>query len=602
MSISAKSSKTMEYGPAPEDAHEAMLAGAAQRRFEHFIGGAWVKPASGEYFDSSDPATGETLAEVALGNKDDVDAAVAAARKALPAWAALGRTRARALSVCAGPAGAEACAPARGAGDDGQRQADPRDAATSIFRWWRGISITMPAGRSCWSSELPASTGCGVVGQMIPWNFPLLMLAWKIAPALAAGNTVVLKPAEYTPLTALAVCRDLRRGGLPPGVVNIVTGDGANGRGAGRASGRRQDRLHRDRRRSAASSARRPQAPARSCRWSSAASRRSSSSTTPISIAAVEGVVDAIWFNQGQVCCAGSRLLVQEGIAERSYDKLRARMEKLRVGDPLDKAIDIGAMVEPVQLEHIRGAGREGVERGRADAGSRRGPLPARAASIRRRCSPVSRRQRRWRRRRSSGRCWSSMTFRTPAEAVELANNTPLRAGREHLEREHQYRARSRRAAEGRRGVDQLDQPVRRGCGFGGYRETGFGREGGREGMLEYLAPKWLHALPAAPAKAARLRPRRRPKRRALRPAGSPTLTGIDRTVKLYIGGKQARPDSGYSFTVLRARGASWSARSALGNRKDIRNAVGGGAQRQRAGRALRRIIARRCSITWPRT
>ena len=232
------------------------------------------------------------------------------------------------------------------------------------------------------------------------------MLAWKIAPALAAGNTVVLKPAEFTPLTALLFAELLRGGQLPPGVVNIVTGDGETGAalvehpGVDKIAFTGSTEVGRDR------SARRPRARARSSRSSSAASRPFIVFDDADLDSVVEGVVDAIWFNQGQVCCAGSRLLVQEAIADRLIAKLRARMETLRVGDPLDKAVDIGAIVAPVQLERIQRAGAAGRRGGRDALAAVVGLPEGGPASIRRRCSPTSRPPPPSRRSRSSGRCW----------------------------------------------------------------------------------------------------------------------------------------------------------------------------------------------------
>ena len=245
----------------------------------------------------------------------------------------------------------------------------------------------------------------GVVGQIIPWNFPLLMLAWKIAPALAMGNTVVLKPAEFTPLTALLFAELVEEAGLPPGVVNIITGDGRTGEALVTHPGRRQDRVHRlDR-----------GGPGHPVATAGSGKRISLElgGKSPFIVfddadldSVVEGVVDAIWFNQGQVCCAGSRLLVQESIAERLVRKLRARMETLRVGDPLDKARRHRRHRGAGAARADRAAGEAGRGGRRRSAGSPAGAAPPTAGSIRRRCSPMSRRPPPSRRRRSSGRCW----------------------------------------------------------------------------------------------------------------------------------------------------------------------------------------------------
>ena len=310
------------------------------------------------------------------------------------------------------------------------------------------------------ADEFPGHEPVGVCGQIIPWNFPLLMLAWKIAPALAAGNTVVLKPAEFTPLTALAFAEICREAGLPPGVVNIVTGDGATGAAL-------VDHPDVDKIAFTGSTE-----VGRLIRKATAGSGKKLSlelgGKSPFIVledadldAAVEGVVDAIWFNQGQVCCAGSRILVQEGVAPKFLAKLQRRMETLRVGDPLDKSIDMGAIVDPVQLAAHHRARGEGQGRGRHAAAGRLRAARRPATGSRRRSSPMSSRLDRAWTSRSSARSPRVMTFRTPEEAVQLANHTRYGLAAIDLVGEHQPGARYRRARQGRRGVDQLHQPVR---------------------------------------------------------------------------------------------------------------------------------------------
>src|SRR5580698_5095435 len=343
----------MEYGPALEDPQEALLwLDGHKRRFVHFIGGEWLEPANGGFFDSSDPATGEKIASVAQGSAADVDAAVQAARKALPQWQALKpHTRARFLYAMA-----------REVQKHSRRLAvlETIDNGKPI-RESRDIDIPLVARHfyyhAGWAqmleSEFPQYTACGVVGQVIPWNFPLLMFAWKVAPALAAGNTVVIKPAKYTPLTALAFAELAMEVGLPPGVLNVLTCDAKNGQalvehpGIDKVAFTGSTDVGRIIRKATANSPKKLSLEL--------------GGKSPFVVfddadldSAVEGIVDAIWFNQGQVCCAGSRLLVQERVAETLYTKIRARMETLRVGPPLDKSIDIGAIVSPVQLETIR--------------------------------------------------------------------------------------------------------------------------------------------------------------------------------------------------------------------------------------------------------
>src|SRR6267143_3765671 len=330
----------MEYGPAPEDSKDAQAwLDHHQRLFGHFMQGAWQKPSTGEYFDTTDPSTGEKLASMAQGSAADIDAAVKAARAALPKWQALTpHARARYLYALA-----------RQVQKHSRRLAvlETMDNGKPI-RESRDIDIPLVARHFYYHAgwpqlleqEFPGYQACGVVGQIIPWNFPLLMLAWKIAPALAAANTVVLKPAEFTPLTALAFAELCNEVGLPPGVVNIVTGDGSTGEALV---------VHPDVDKIAFTGSTEV---GRAIRRATADSHKKLSlelgGKSPFVVfedadldSAVEGLVDGIWLNQGQVCCAGSRLLMQESIAAQLSRKLQARMATLRVGPPLDKTTDI---------------------------------------------------------------------------------------------------------------------------------------------------------------------------------------------------------------------------------------------------------------------
>ncbi|HEV2323069.1 MAG TPA: aldehyde dehydrogenase family protein [Terracidiphilus sp.] len=561
---------TMEYGAAPEDPKQAVQwLERHHRRFEEFIGGAWVKPASGEYQATSDPSTGETIAEVAKGNRQDVDAAVEAARKAFPAWQALsGHERARYLYALA-----------RQVQKHSRRLAvlETMDNGKPI-RESRDIDIPLVARHfyhhAGWAqlldSEFPGYAACGVVGQVIPWNFPLLMFAWKVAPALAAGNTVVIKPAKYTPLTALAFAELAMEIGLPAGVLNVLTCDAKTGQALIE---------HPDIDKVAFTGSTEV---GRIIRKATANSTKKLSlelgGKSPFVVfddadldSAVEGIVDAIWFNQGQVCCAGSRLLVQERVAETLYAKVRARMETLRVGPPLDKAIDIGAIVSPVQLETIRRMVDEGVAEG-ARCWQPNNPLPQKGCffpptlltDVHPAAAVVQ--------EEIFGPVLVGMTFRTPAEAVELANNTVYGLAAsiwsENINVALDLAAQVKAGVVWVNSTNQFDAA----CGFGGYRESGYGREGGREGMLEYLIPKWLHSLP--PARAAAPHAQVAPDESEDEADGFHlTNSSIDRTVKQYIGGKQARPDSGYSFPVY-GKDGQLLGEAPLGNRKDIRNAV----------------------------
>ncbi len=556
---------SMEYGVAPEDPKEALQwLDRHHCRFNEFIGGGWVAPASGEYMTTSDPSTGETIAEVAKGNIDDMNAAVAAARKALPVWQALsGHERARYLYALA-----------RLVQKHARRLAvlETMDNGKPI-RESRDIDIPLVARHfyhhAGWAqlleSEFPNYQACGVVGQIIPWNFPLMMFAWKVAPALAAGNTVVIKPAKYTPLTALAFAELAMEAGLPPGVLNVLTCDAKIGQALVEHPG--VDKV----------------AFTGSTEVGRVIRKATANSTKKLSLelggkspfvvfddadidSAVEGLVDAIWFNQGQVCCAGSRLLVQERVAETLYTRLRARMETLRVGPPLDKSIDIGAIVSPVQLETIRQMVDAGVAEG-ARCWQPSHPMPEKGSyypptlltDVHPAATVVQ--------EEIFGPVLVGMTFRTPAEAAELANNTvyglAASVWSENINVALDLASRIKAGVVWVNCTNQFDAA----CGFGGYRESGYGREGGREGILEYLTPKFLHTLPPA-AESPAANPVHDEEEFFL-PEGSP----IDRTVKMYIGGKQARPDSGYSYPIYGSNG-ELIGEAPLGNRKDIRNAV----------------------------
>ena len=555
---------TMEYGPAPEDPKEAQAwLERHGHRFGHFINGAWQAPAAGEYFDTLDPSNGEKLASVAQGSSADIDAAVRAARAAFPKWRALTpHVRARYLYALARLVQKHSRLLAvLETMDNGKPIRESRDIDIPLvarhFYYHAGWAQLL-------EQEFPEYEPCGVVGQIIPWNFPLLMAAWKIAPALATGNTVVLKPAEFTPLTALAFAELCQEAGLPAGVVNIVTGDGSTGEALVK---------HPDVDKIAFTGSTEV---GRAIRSATAATHKRLSlelgGKSPFIIfddadldSAVEGLVDGIWFNQGQVCCAGSRLLMQESIAETLIGKIRERMSSLRVGLPLDKAIDIGAIVARVQLDRIERMVGQGIAEG-ATCWQPQVALPARGfyypPTLLSNVHPTSIVAQ----QEIFGPVLAAMTFRTPREAVELANNTVY--GLAACVWSENINVALHVAAQLKAGVVWVNctNLFDASCGFGGYRESGYGREGGREGLLEYLQPSWFKnapRLPAAPTPAA-------PHSEAEPEAGIPA---IDRTVKLYIGGKQVRPDSGYSMEV-RSTDGRLLGEASLGNRKDIRNAV----------------------------
>jgi aldehyde dehydrogenase (NAD+) len=562
MSIAEKF-ETMEYGPAPEDPKEAAAwLDRHNRRFGHFINGEWQAPAAGEYFDTLDPSTGEALAAIAQGAAADIDAAVRAARAASSTWQKLRpHARARYLYAIARLVQKHSRLLAvLETMDNGKPIRESRDIDIPLvarhFYYHAGWAQLL-------EEEFPGQVPCGVVGQIIPWNFPLLMLAWKIAPALAAGNTVVLKPAEFTPLTAMAfaeICREIE---LPPGVVNIVTGDGSTGEALVK---------HPDVNKIAFTGSTEV---GRAIRSATAGSHKKLSlelgGKSPFIIfedadldSAVEGLVDGIWFNQGQVCCAGSRLLMQESIAEPLIAKVRDRMSSLRIGPPLDKAIDIGAIVARVQLDRIRKMVDQGVAEG-ATCWQPQVALPSQGffypPTLLSNVQPTSIVAQ----QEIFGPVLAAMTFRTPREAVELANNTVY--GLAACVWSESINVALQTAAQLKAGVVWVNctNLFDASCGFGGYRESGYGREGGREGMLEYLEPAWFKNAPKLPVSKTQAPPEIED--------ASDGLPAMDRTVKLYIGGKQARPDSGYSMEV-RATNGQLLGEAPLGNRKDIRNAV----------------------------
>jgi len=633
--------ETMAYGPAPESSSEAgRWLDAHRPALGHFIDNRPAPPREGEYIESVNPADGKKLIDVAQGGAADVDMAVAAARDAFESWSrAPGHVRARHLYALARAVQRHARLLAvLETLDNGKPIRESRDIDIPLvarhFYYHAGWAQLL-------ADEFPGHAPVGVVGAIIPWNFPLLMLAWKVAPALATGNTVVLKPAEYTSLTALLFAELTREAGLPPGVLNVVTGDGRTGEllvahpGVDKIAFTGSTEVGRAIRRSTAGTGKRlslelgGKSPFVVCEDADLDS-------------VVEGVVDAIWFNQGQVCCAGSRLLVQEGVEASLLAKLRARMERLRVGDPLDKAIDIGAIVAPVQLQRIRDLVAQGEREG-ATIWQPSWACPTEGLfyppTLVTDVAPASTLAQ----VEVFGPVLAAMTFRTKSEAVALANNTP-------------YGLAASVWSENINTALDLARDIKAGTvwincsnlfdaasGFGGYRESGFGREGGKEGLYEYLRPPWeahaprgageTPAPPEAPATSQQTTEGARVTdsehrdndragktlalsintgdepaddadgvtfhgsvseltvvyRSPLTAIGTPPLTDgltpdgahmvwrayppIDRTPKLYVGGKQARPDSGYSRPVLAPDGRAVG-EAGEGNRKDIRNAV----------------------------
>ena len=545
--------ESMDYGPAPESDKEARAWIAANGpEFGHFIDGGFTK--AKESFATRNPATGEQLAQISQGTAQDVDLAVKAAQKAFPKWSKLsGHKRAKYLYAIARLLQKHSRLFAvLETMDNGKPIRESRDIdiplAQRHFYYHAGLAQLQ-------EQELPDHEAIGVCGQVIPWNFPLLMLAWKIAPALAAGNTVVLKPAEYTSLTALLFAHICTEAGLPAGVVNIVTGDGATGEaitthdGIAKIAFTGSTEVGRQIRRATAGQGK--------------ALTLELGGKSPYIVfedadidSAIEGLVDAIWFNQGQVCCAGSRLLVQEGIAEDFHKRLQARMDKLRIGDPLDKCIDIGAVVDPIQHQTITrlvDSNSEGETYQAAISMPKQGCFyPPTLITGLSPSSPLMQEE-------IFGPVLVSTTFRTPSEAVELANNTRYGLAAslwsENINLALDIAPKLVAGVVWVNATNLFDAAA----GFGGTRESGFGREGGWEGLLSYLKPR-AKLTPVKP-----LHP--------IAPPADAAAPDLDRTAKMYIGGKQSRPDSGYSQAVFSPKGKILG-HVGIGSRKDVRNAV----------------------------
>jgi len=541
---------TMDYGTAPEDRRAAL-----QWIADHGgISGPYVNGTWGPFRDDMpvcNPATGEKLAGMTITSADEVAAAVAAARKAQPAWEASGGpARARVLYAIARLMQKHArLLSVMESLDNGKPIRESRDIdiplAIRHFYHHAGHAQLMP-------TALVDRVALGVCGQIIPWNFPLLMLAWKIAPALAMGNTVVLKPAEYTPMTAMLFANICAQAGVPPGVVNIITGDGSTGEALTASN---VDKI--------------------AFTGSTAVGRRIQNATATSSKSltlelggkspyivfddadidsAIEGLVDAIWFNQGQVCCAGSRLLVHEAIADDFHHRLKARMDKLRIGDPLDKSIDVGAIVDPIQLAQIQRlvAANDAGETYHANTPVPEGCFypPTLITGLHAADTLMQ--------EEIFGPVLVSTTFRTQTEAIEIANNTKYGLAAtiwtENINLALDIAPKLVAGVVWVNATNLFDAAA----GFGGLRESGFGREGGWEGLQAYSKPATAIAPPASIA--------------AFSGQGTTGET-VDRTAKLYIGGKQTRPDSGYSQAVFGAKGPLLG-HAPMASRKDIRNAI----------------------------
>ena len=471
-----------EYAPAPESRAVAPIAPT----YGLFIGGQMVEPIDGATFKTVSPSTEEVLSEVSEAGAADVDRAVRAARAASRAWARMpGRERGKYLFRLARLVQERARELAvLETLDNGKPIRETRDVDLPLV----AAHFFYHAG---WADKLgyaglgPSPRPLGVAGQVIPWNFPLLMLAWKVAPALAAGNTVVLKPAETTPLTALAFAEICQQADLPPGVVNIVTGAGDTGRLV--VEHPDVDKVAFTGSTEVGKAIARAVAGTRKRLTLELGGKAANVifDDAPVD-QAVEGIVRGVFFNQGHVCCAGTRLLVQESVAEQVVASLKRRLGTLRLGDPLDKNTDIGAINSAVQLERIRAMSEvgeaEGATRWSADC-----PLPERGYWFPPTVFTDVAQTHRIAREEIFGPVLSVLTFRTPDEAVAKANNTPygLSAGvwTEKGSRILWMAQRLRAGVVWANTFNHFDPA----SPFGGYKESGYGREGGRHGLAAYL-------------------------------------------------------------------------------------------------------------------
>ena len=548
-----KSFDSLEYSEAFESSKEAHVwLEKNNRRFGQLINGQFVSNNKSDLIATLDPSNGELLANIEIANSKQLDSAVSAARKAQPAWENLGgHKRAKVLYALARLIQKHSRLIAvLESLDNGKPIRESRDIdiplAIRHFYYHAGWAQLQ-------AKEFSSYKAIGVVAQIVPWNFPLLMLSWKIAPALAMGNTIVFKAAEQTPLTAMFFAQLCEEAGLPPGVINMINGDGAIG--AELAAHIGVDKV----------AFTGSTAVGRSIRESTAGQGKKltlelGGKSAFIVFedadldAAVEGLVDSIWFNQGEVCCAGSRLLVQADVADELHQKIKRRIKTLRLGSSLDKSTDIGSLVSKTQFQRVSEMVDGGLIHGgelyqACDLDSERNYYPPTLITEVDSSHPLVQEE-------IFGPVLVSMTFRTQSEAIELANNSRYGLAAsiwsENINRAMDVAPKVKAGVVWINCHNQFDAS----CGFGGIKESGFGREGGKEGLYEYLKPEGLQTSTKSPTSSA-----------------SSKEEAIDRTLKFYIGGKQVRPDGGHSIATFNADG-SLAAYVGSGNRKDIRNAI----------------------------
>ena len=544
----------LDYSEALESSSEAQKwLEDNGRRFGQFINGKFISQKDAEIIASLDPSNGDLLANIEIASNSQLNTAVKAARQAQPNWQALGgHGRAKVLYALARliQKNARLIAVLETL-DNGKpiRESRDIDIPLAIRHFYHHAGWAQLQEK-----EFKSYESIGVVAQIVPWNFPLLMLSWKIAPALAMGNTIVFKAAEQTPITAMYFAHLCQQAGIPSGVINMVNGDGVVG--ASLAAHEGIDKVAFTGSTAVGQSIRKSTAGQGKKLTLELGGKSAFVVFEDADLdAAVEGLVDSIWFNQGEVCCAGSRLLVQAEVAEKLHLKIKARIKQLRLGLPLDKSIDLGSLVSKTQFERVSQMVKDGLKHGgesfqACDIDAEKNLYPPTLITDIDSSHPLAQEE-------IFGPVLVSMTFRTQSEAVALANNSryglAASVWSENINRAMDVAPKIKAGVLWINCHNQFDAS----CGFGGVKESGFGREGGKEGLYEYLKPRYL-----SPVK--NLRSKK---------TNSNKNQSIDRTLKFYIGGKQVRPDGGHSIETFNANG-TLAAVVGSGNRKDIRNAV----------------------------
>ena len=550
-----ESFEKLDYSEALESSSEAQKwLEVNGRRFGQFINGKFVNQKDANLIASLDPSNGDLLANIEVASKSQLNDAVKAARKAQPGWQSLGgHGRAKVLYALARLLQKNSrLISVLETLDNGKpiRESRDIDIPLAIRHFYHHAGWAQLQEK-----EFKSYESIGVIAQIVPWNFPLLMLSWKIAPALAMGNTIVFKAAEQTPITAMYFAHLCKQAGVPSGVINMVNGDGDVGASLAAHDG--IDKVAFTGSTAVGQSIRKSTAGQGKKLTLELGGKSAFVVFEDADLdAAVEGLVDSIWFNQGEVCCAGSRLLVQAEVADKLHSKIKARIKQLRLGLPLDKSIDLGSLVSKTQFQRVDQMVKDGLEHGgesyqACDIQADKNLYPPTLITEIDSSHPLAQEE-------IFGPVLVSMTFRTQSEAVELANNSryglAASVWSENINRAMDVAPKIKAGVLWINCHNQFDAS----CGFGGVKESGFGREGGKEGLYEYLKPRFLSPIKNSKSK---------------KITENNNEQSIDRTLKFYIGGKQVRPDGGHSMSTYNADG-SLAAIVGSGNRKDIRNAV----------------------------